>query len=96
MKKAKLCRQFIVGRIVADDYSSMKALVRHPYTVCQAKDPSYKLPRLHPKKPGTLDSKLHDTRKLPLEVPKPTWLADPTHRAKERERAALVMWTACT
>eukprot|EP00957_Ditylum_brightwellii_P195488 14894910-Ditylum_brightwellii.AAC.1 len=56
--EAKLCRGFIVGCIVADDDSSMKALVRHSYTERQANDPSYKWPRFRPKKPGTLGSKL--------------------------------------
>eukprot|EP00957_Ditylum_brightwellii_P009083 686778-Ditylum_brightwellii.AAC.1 len=78
-KEAKLCRGFIVGCVIADDNSSMKALVRHLYTECQANNPSYKRPRICLKKPGTLGSKLHDTGKLPLDVPKPTWLADPTH-----------------
>ena len=81
-KEAKIRRGFIVGCIVADDDSSMKALVRHSYTERQANDPNYKWPRLRPKKPGTLGSKLRDTGKLPLEVPEPTWLADPTHRTK--------------
>eukprot|EP00957_Ditylum_brightwellii_P019271 1453338-Ditylum_brightwellii.AAC.1 len=60
----------------------MKSLVRHSYTERQANDPNYKCPRLCPKKPGTLGSKLRDTGKLPLEVPEPTWLADPTHCTK--------------
>eukprot|EP00957_Ditylum_brightwellii_P035932 2722769-Ditylum_brightwellii.AAC.1 len=78
-KEAKLCRGFIVGCIVADDDFSMKALARHSYTKRQANNPSYKWPRLFPKKPGKLGSKLRDTGKLPLDVPKPTWLANPTH-----------------
>eukprot|EP00957_Ditylum_brightwellii_P090199 6869464-Ditylum_brightwellii.AAC.1 len=78
-KEAKLYRGSIVGCIVADDKSSMKALVRHSYTERQANNPSYKWPRLCPKKPSTLGSKLRDTRNLPLEVPKPTLLADPAH-----------------
>ena len=81
-KEAKIRRGFIVGCIVADDNSSMKALVRHSYTERQANNPNYKWPRLCPKKPGTLGSKLRDTRKLPLEVPNLTWLADPTHHTK--------------
>eukprot|EP00957_Ditylum_brightwellii_P058340 4423443-Ditylum_brightwellii.AAC.1 len=60
----------------------MKALVRHSYTECQANNPSYKWPRFHLKKPGTLGLKLHDTGKLPLDVPEPTWLADPTYQPK--------------
>eukprot|EP00957_Ditylum_brightwellii_P211436 15366166-Ditylum_brightwellii.AAC.1 len=35
------------------------------------------------KKPGTLGSRLCDTGKLPFVVPKPTWLAEPTHRTKD-------------
>eukprot|EP00957_Ditylum_brightwellii_P057990 4397400-Ditylum_brightwellii.AAC.1 len=60
----------------------MKALVKHSYTECQANNHSYKWPRLCPKKPDTLGSELRDTRKLPLDVPKQTWLADPTHQTK--------------
>eukprot|EP00957_Ditylum_brightwellii_P080482 6121840-Ditylum_brightwellii.AAC.1 len=66
-KEAKRCRGFIVGCIVADDNSSMKALVKHSYAECQVSNPSYKWPRLCPKHPSTLGSKLHDTRKLSLE-----------------------------
>eukprot|EP00957_Ditylum_brightwellii_P196619 14980416-Ditylum_brightwellii.AAC.1 len=53
-KEATLHRGFIVGYIIADDNFLMKALIRHSYTEHQANDPSYKWPRLHPKKPGTL------------------------------------------
>eukprot|EP00957_Ditylum_brightwellii_P156986 11947588-Ditylum_brightwellii.AAC.1 len=81
-KEATLCRGFIVGCIIANDDSFMKALVRYSYTERQANNPSYKWPRFCPKKPGTLGSKLCDTGKLPLDVPKPTWLADSTHQTK--------------
>eukprot|EP00957_Ditylum_brightwellii_P133201 10156028-Ditylum_brightwellii.AAC.1 len=45
-KEAKLCRGLLLGVLVADDDSSMKALVRHSYTECQANGPSYKWPRI--------------------------------------------------
>eukprot|EP00957_Ditylum_brightwellii_P051322 3891579-Ditylum_brightwellii.AAC.1 len=50
-KEAKRYRGFVVGYIVADDNSSMKALIRHSYTEWQANNPSYKWPRFCPKKP---------------------------------------------
>eukprot|EP00957_Ditylum_brightwellii_P091402 6959279-Ditylum_brightwellii.AAC.1 len=60
----------------------MKALLRHSYTELAVNDPNYKYPRLCPKKPGTLGVKLHVTGKHPLDIPEPSWLADPTHRTK--------------
>eukprot|EP00957_Ditylum_brightwellii_P113635 8663921-Ditylum_brightwellii.AAC.1 len=53
VKHAKYHRGFIVGCIVADDESSMKALLRHSCTEQAVNNPDYKWPRLHPKKPGT-------------------------------------------
>eukprot|EP00957_Ditylum_brightwellii_P195599 14904002-Ditylum_brightwellii.AAC.1 len=35
-----------------------------------------------PKEDGKLRAKLQDTEKLPLDVPQPKWLADPTHQTK--------------
>eukprot|EP00957_Ditylum_brightwellii_P206975 15350879-Ditylum_brightwellii.AAC.1 len=82
MKDAKHCRGFIVGFIIANNDSFMKALFRHLYTELAVNNPSYKWSRLHPKISGTLGVKLHDTGKLPLDIPEPYWLADPTHRTQ--------------
>eukprot|EP00957_Ditylum_brightwellii_P062232 4722641-Ditylum_brightwellii.AAC.1 len=60
----------------------MKALLRHSYIELAANDPNYKWPRLCSKKPGMLGVKLHDTGKLPLDIPEPSWLAEPNHRMK--------------
>eukprot|EP00957_Ditylum_brightwellii_P196966 15006014-Ditylum_brightwellii.AAC.1 len=60
----------------------MKALLRHSYTELVANNPDCKWPRLCPQKPGTLGVKLCDTKKLPLDIPEPSLLADPTHRTK--------------
>ena len=76
VKHAKRHRGFIVGCVVADDDSSMKALLRHSYTELVANNLGYKWPRLCPKKPGTLGVKLRDTGKLPLDIPEPSWLAE--------------------
>eukprot|EP00957_Ditylum_brightwellii_P123902 9444692-Ditylum_brightwellii.AAC.1 len=54
VKHAKRRRGFIVGCIVANNDSSMKALLRHSYTELIVNNPGYKWPRLCPKKPGTL------------------------------------------
>eukprot|EP00957_Ditylum_brightwellii_P002972 227599-Ditylum_brightwellii.AAC.1 len=72
VKNVKHCRGFIVGCIIADDDSSMKALLGHSYTELTANNPDYKWPRLCPKKPGTLSVKLRDTRKFPLDIPEPS------------------------
>eukprot|EP00957_Ditylum_brightwellii_P099722 7596474-Ditylum_brightwellii.AAC.1 len=61
VKHAKFHRGFIVECIVANNYSSMKALLRHSYTELMASYPDYKWQRLCPKKPGTLGVKLRDT-----------------------------------
>eukprot|EP00957_Ditylum_brightwellii_P068657 5212099-Ditylum_brightwellii.AAC.1 len=82
VKNAKSHRGFIVGCIVADDDSSLKALLRHLYTELMAINPKYKWPRICAKKPGTFVVKLRDTRNLPLDISEPSWLADPTHRMK--------------
>eukprot|EP00957_Ditylum_brightwellii_P150240 11441298-Ditylum_brightwellii.AAC.1 len=58
VKHAKRRRGFIVGCIIANDDSSMKALLRHSYTELTANGLDYKWPRLCPKKPGTLGVKL--------------------------------------
>eukprot|EP00957_Ditylum_brightwellii_P079019 6010274-Ditylum_brightwellii.AAC.1 len=54
VKHAKKCRGVIVGCIVANGDSSMKALLRHSYTELAANNPDYKWQRLCPKKPRTL------------------------------------------
>eukprot|EP00957_Ditylum_brightwellii_P016098 1212241-Ditylum_brightwellii.AAC.1 len=82
VEHAKCHRGFIVGCIVANNDSSMKALLRHSYTELVANSPNYKWPRIYPKKPDTLGVKLRDAGKLPLDIPEPSWLADPTHRTK--------------
>eukprot|EP00957_Ditylum_brightwellii_P081689 6214682-Ditylum_brightwellii.AAC.1 len=54
LKHAKYHRGFIIGCVVANNDSSMKALLRHSYTELTANDHGYKWPILCPKKPGTL------------------------------------------
>eukprot|EP00957_Ditylum_brightwellii_P137240 10463671-Ditylum_brightwellii.AAC.1 len=54
VKNAKQCRGFIVGCIIANNDSSVKALLSHSYAELVANNPDYKWPRLCPKKPGTL------------------------------------------
>eukprot|EP00957_Ditylum_brightwellii_P077405 5881277-Ditylum_brightwellii.AAC.1 len=49
IQQTTTCRGFIVGCIIADDNSSMKALVRHSYRECQANNLNYKWPSLCPK-----------------------------------------------
>eukprot|EP00957_Ditylum_brightwellii_P206582 15349089-Ditylum_brightwellii.AAC.1 len=60
----------------------MKALLRHSYTELVTNDPHNKRPKCCPKKPGTLGVKVCDIKKLPLDIPEPSWLADPTHTTK--------------
>eukprot|EP00957_Ditylum_brightwellii_P054958 4165154-Ditylum_brightwellii.AAC.1 len=59
----------------------MKALLRHSYEERQANEENFLWPRAL-SKDGRLGAKLHDTGKLPIAIPKPKWLADPTHRTK--------------
>eukprot|EP00957_Ditylum_brightwellii_P111677 8518122-Ditylum_brightwellii.AAC.1 len=64
----------------ANDFS-MKALLCHSYDDCQTKEENFVWLQA-PSKDGRLGAKLHDTCKLPLNVPGPKLLADPTHRIK--------------
>ena len=77
--QAKHQRGFIVGFIVADDDSLMRATLKHSYEHLSAMMPVFVWPHATPKVDGRLGAKLQDTGKLPLDVPQPKWLADPTH-----------------
>eukprot|EP00957_Ditylum_brightwellii_P159502 12141574-Ditylum_brightwellii.AAC.1 len=44
--------------------------------------PGFVWPHATLKEDGRLGAKLQDTCKLPLDVPQPKWLADPTHQVK--------------
>eukprot|EP00957_Ditylum_brightwellii_P177087 13490403-Ditylum_brightwellii.AAC.1 len=70
----------------------MKALLRHSYEDCQANKENFLRPQA-PSKDGRLGAKLCNTRKLPLNVPKPKWLANPTHRTKVVAKQCLGMKT---
>eukprot|EP00957_Ditylum_brightwellii_P134200 10231321-Ditylum_brightwellii.AAC.1 len=59
----------------------MKALLRHLYEEREANEENFLWLRA-PSKNGRLGAKLRNTGKLPIAVPGPKWLADPTHRAK--------------
>ena len=68
-----------MDKIVADDDSSMKALVRHSYAKKEMRKdlfPAFVWPRTKE------NQKKKDTGQLDLEIPQPGWLADPTHRTK--------------
>eukprot|EP00957_Ditylum_brightwellii_P187570 14283580-Ditylum_brightwellii.AAC.1 len=56
--------------------------MRHSYEELQKTNPCYVWPCAPPKKDGTLGPKLCDTGKLPLHLPMPKFLADPTHQTK--------------
>eukprot|EP00957_Ditylum_brightwellii_P092155 7016042-Ditylum_brightwellii.AAC.1 len=72
----------IVGFIVADDDSSMRAILCHSYEHLSAMMPGFVWPHAVPKENGKLGPKLGDTGRLPMDVPQPRWLADPMHRMK--------------
>eukprot|EP00957_Ditylum_brightwellii_P026690 2018808-Ditylum_brightwellii.AAC.1 len=59
----------------------MKTLLQHSYEDCQANEENFVWLRA-PSKDGKFGAKLCNTGKLPLNVPEPKWLADPTHRTK--------------
>ena len=80
--QAKRQCRFIVGFIVADDDSLMRATLKHSYKHLSATKPGFVWPCATPKQDGRLGAKLQDTGKLPLDVPQPKWLADPTHQTK--------------
>ena len=65
----------IVEYVVADDDSSMRATLRHSFREKQAVDPAWEWPRI-------LGKRCRDVGKLPLDIPEPKFLADPTHRTK--------------
>eukprot|EP00957_Ditylum_brightwellii_P016339 1228251-Ditylum_brightwellii.AAC.1 len=60
VKKAYFDRGFIVGFIIADDDSSMKALLYHSYEERQANEENFLWPQV-PSKDGRLGAKLRDT-----------------------------------
>eukprot|EP00957_Ditylum_brightwellii_P125567 9571198-Ditylum_brightwellii.AAC.1 len=64
--------------MVADDDSSMKALVRHSYEGKKEKHlfPLWLWPHT------SEGQKKTSTCMLPLHIPEPKWFADPTHRTK--------------
>ena len=68
-----------VEKIVADDDSTMKANVRHSYEEKEKKKGLFPLWSW----PCTTEGqKKTSTGMLPLHIPEPGWLADPTHRTK--------------
>mmetsp|Transcript_37363 Transcript_37363/g.54638 ORF Transcript_37363/g.54638 Transcript_37363/m.54638 type:complete len:456 (-) Transcript_37363:846-2213(-) len=68
-----------IEKIVADDDSSMKALVRHSYEEKEKENHLFPLWSW----PCTSEGqKKTSTCMLPLHIPEPKWLADPTHRTK--------------
>eukprot|EP00957_Ditylum_brightwellii_P125439 9560858-Ditylum_brightwellii.AAC.1 len=79
---AKRQHRFIVGFIVTDNDSLMRATLKHSYKHMSAIMPGFVWPCATPKEDGKLGSRLQDTGKLPLDVPQPKWLVDPTHQTK--------------
>ena len=77
--QAKRQHGFIVGFIVTDDDSMMRATLKHSYKHLSATMPGFVWPRATPKEDGRLGAKLQVTGKLQLDVPQLKWLADPTH-----------------
>jgi len=70
----------VINKVVADDDSSMKAVVCHSYAAKEKRPdlfPGYKWPRT-----SKGNQKNKDGGLLPLHIPEPGWLADPTHRTK--------------
>jgi hypothetical protein len=80
--QAKRQRGFIVGFIIVDDDSLMRATLKHPYKHLSATMQGFVWPHATPKEDGKLGAKPQDMGKLPLDVPQPKWLADPTHQTK--------------
>eukprot|EP00957_Ditylum_brightwellii_P010125 764952-Ditylum_brightwellii.AAC.1 len=77
--QAKCYCGLIIGFIVVDDDSSMRATIKHLYKHLSATIPGFVWPCATPKEDVTLGAKLQETGKLPLDVPQPKWLAVPTH-----------------
>eukprot|EP00957_Ditylum_brightwellii_P144813 11029969-Ditylum_brightwellii.AAC.1 len=87
--QAKCQHRFIVGFIVADDGSSMRAILKNSYKHLSAMMPGFVWTHTTPKEDGRLGAKLQDTGKLPLDVPQPKWLADPTHQTKGKGSSSI-------
>eukprot|EP00957_Ditylum_brightwellii_P049044 3721166-Ditylum_brightwellii.AAC.1 len=69
--QAKYQHRFIVGVIVTDDDSLMRAALKPSYKHLSAMMPGFVQPHATPKEDGKLGAKLQDTGKLPLDVPQP-------------------------
>ena len=69
-------RKFCVKNIVADDDSTMRAVLSHSYRALRQADVNFEWPLTES------GNKKRDTGRLPLSIPEPNWLADPTHRQK--------------
>lgn len=82
----KKCR-FIVAFIVSDNDSTMKALLRQRFDKIEARkkagDPKYGTWKQSKRRTraGKI-STVKNVGKLPMEIDKPQWLADPTHLTK--------------
>eukprot|EP00957_Ditylum_brightwellii_P065471 4966729-Ditylum_brightwellii.AAC.1 len=59
----------------------MKALLRHSCEELQANKEKFLWPRA-PSKDGRLGAKLRGIGKLPIAIPEPKWLANPTLRKR--------------
>eukprot|EP00957_Ditylum_brightwellii_P113382 8645626-Ditylum_brightwellii.AAC.1 len=69
----------VMEKIVADNNSTMKANVRHSYEEKKKNKDLFPLWSW----PCTAEGlKKTSTGMLPLHIPEPGWLADPTHRTK--------------
>eukprot|EP00957_Ditylum_brightwellii_P007295 554243-Ditylum_brightwellii.AAC.1 len=75
IKKTFNNRGFIVVFIVANNDSSMKALLCHSYEDHKANKENFVWPQT-PSKDRRLGKKLCNTGKLPLDIPKPKWFAN--------------------
>eukprot|EP00957_Ditylum_brightwellii_P115660 8822275-Ditylum_brightwellii.AAC.1 len=67
----------VVEKVVADDGSSIKAVVCHSYDAKGKRPdlfPGYEWPRTSKENQKNKDGGL-----LPLHIPEPGWFADPTH-----------------
>eukprot|EP00957_Ditylum_brightwellii_P191701 14593762-Ditylum_brightwellii.AAC.1 len=80
--EAKRKYRFIVSFIVANDNSSIRALLYHSYEHLLATMTEFVWSHAAPKEDSKLGPKLRDTDKLPLDLQHPEWLADPMHRTK--------------
>ena len=69
-------RKYAIGIIVSDDDSTMRAVLKHSHKAKEKDDNTYIWPR------NDKGVKLPDKGRLPLNIPEPTFYADPSHRTK--------------